>query len=487
MSDHLLRLEGVNLSSFLDDTNDLSTIRGGGLLLLQAVDDVRSMFFPNDADAISTGASSGLFRFKAYDGGEKTRKDVESFLNEDIRYRHATFVIDVEAMKDANDFNRARESVFTKNRLRQMRMPSVAFPSGTSYLICDEDSLRPASAAFRGKTGEHVSVSVGQRREHGLDQKRGDFYRQQLKQLDPQPDLAFLTGKQYANDFATIASNRGHGNLDNKLAVLYLDGNAFGAKQAACKTPDGLTAFDKSVKTLRRQFLYDLLLEVVAETPTGEAIRLETLLWGGDEMMFVVPAWKGWWLLDFFFTKSQDWKAPVDGNEQELHHAAGLVFCHHNAPIARIKHLAKDLAELVKTNLGDDKPNQSGCAYLALESFDSVGLDLERYLNQTLLVRSGLNSAHWMLTPEAVKAWLNAFEQGLGEQLAKRQVHRAAKALTSSGVPAAKLSTLLEEPNPAGEARLNSLSDALPDPGKGLLPLHLALLGDYLVCYQKAN
>ncbi|MBK6744820.1 MAG: hypothetical protein IPG66_18445 [Hydrogenophilales bacterium] len=241
---------------------------GGGLLLLQAVDDIRSTFFPNVAEAISTGASSGLFSFKAEDGGETIRTNVENFLNKDARYRHATFVVDVEAMKDANDFNRARESVLTKNRLRQMRMPSVAFPSGASHVVCDEDSLRPASTTFLGKTDKPVSESVGQRREHGLEQKRGDFYHQQLRQLDPPPDLTFLNDKKFAKDFAAIASDKGQGNLDNKLAVLYLDGNAFGAKQAACKTPGGLTAFDKQVKSLRRQFLLGLLQAVVAKTPT---------------------------------------------------------------------------------------------------------------------------------------------------------------------------------------------------------------------------
>ncbi|MBK6744819.1 MAG: hypothetical protein IPG66_18440 [Hydrogenophilales bacterium] len=211
--------------------------------------------------------------------------------------------------------------------------------------------------------------------------------------------------------------------------------------------------------------------------PPGEAIRLEILLWGGDEMMFVVPAWKGWWLLDFFFSKSEDWEAPVGEQSDRLHHAAGLVFCHHNAPIARVKHLAKNLAELVKTTLGDDKPNRSGCAYLALESFDSVGLDLERYLDRTLLGKSGLNGSGWMLTPEAVKDWLNAFEQGLGDRLAKRQVHRAAKALTTSGEHTEKLSGLLEEASSEDEALLDSLRASLPWPASRSCPRSRPALG----------
>ena len=37
---YYLRVEGVNLAHFVYDTQDLSTVRGGSLLLLRAVDEV---------------------------------------------------------------------------------------------------------------------------------------------------------------------------------------------------------------------------------------------------------------------------------------------------------------------------------------------------------------------------------------------------------------------------------------------------------------
>jgi len=40
MSKYYLRMEGVNLNNFVYETQDLSTIRGSGLLLLKAVDDL---------------------------------------------------------------------------------------------------------------------------------------------------------------------------------------------------------------------------------------------------------------------------------------------------------------------------------------------------------------------------------------------------------------------------------------------------------------
>jgi hypothetical protein len=49
-------------------------------------------------------------------------------------------------------------------------------------------------------------------------------------------------------------------------------------------------------------------------------LRFETLLWGGDELVWVVPAWQGWWTLDFFFRKARRWEY----NNIPLKHAAGL-------------------------------------------------------------------------------------------------------------------------------------------------------------------
>ena len=40
---YYLRVESVNLSYFIDDTNDLSTTRGGGLLLLEAMEMVEGV------------------------------------------------------------------------------------------------------------------------------------------------------------------------------------------------------------------------------------------------------------------------------------------------------------------------------------------------------------------------------------------------------------------------------------------------------------
>src|SRR5439155_23707913 len=140
---------------------------------------------------------------------------------------------------------------------------------------------------------------------------------------------------------------------------------------AQCPTPDLLSSFDHTVKNYRRQALTALLHSM--HTPQEKDLwtsprgyyRLETLLWGGDELIWVVPAWQGWKILSLFYRQSTNWNFAA----QPLTHAAGMVFCHHNAPIHSITALAKTLAEVAKEKSRD----QNLFAYLVLESFDHVG------------------------------------------------------------------------------------------------------------------
>jgi hypothetical protein len=105
----------------------------------------------------------------------------------------------------------------------------------------------------------------------------------------------------------------------------------------------------------------------------NEKLRFETLLWGGDEIIWVVPAWKGWWTLARFYKHVVEtpWEFPPG---KTLTLAAGLVFCHHNAPIHRIMRLAKTLGDLAKHDR-----NRNLAAYQILETFDHAGPDVEAF------------------------------------------------------------------------------------------------------------
>src|SRR5712692_3928315 len=91
-----LRLEAVNLDNFVYDCQDLSTVRGGGLLLLRSVQELDRRIASPQLERVSTGASSGLFEFNADDREATALRDrVEQLLSEDEQLKHATFVVDV--------------------------------------------------------------------------------------------------------------------------------------------------------------------------------------------------------------------------------------------------------------------------------------------------------------------------------------------------------------------------------------------------------
>lgn len=95
---------------------------------------------------------------------------------------------------------------------------------------------------------------------------------------------------------------------------------------------------------------------------SGKQIRLEVLLWGGDEILIVVPAWRGFQTLQLFYETMQDAKFI----NVPLTFAGGIVFSQAKTPIYRLRNLAKELADNVK----DNSNKENAYDYLILESID---------------------------------------------------------------------------------------------------------------------
>ena len=88
---HYIRVEAVNICNAIADTNNISIIRGGSLLLKQAIEDIKKKF-EKEVEAISTGASIGVFRVIEEKKGVLTLpQDIVNFLNNTPRYRYFTF------------------------------------------------------------------------------------------------------------------------------------------------------------------------------------------------------------------------------------------------------------------------------------------------------------------------------------------------------------------------------------------------------------
>jgi hypothetical protein len=154
--------------------------------------------------------------------------------------------------------------------------------------------------------------------------------------------------------------------LKGKIAVIYADGNRFGDVRKKVGTAE----FSAQLKEKRRALL-DALVRWFAENhasadpcspKTGSTpfaiespdrkvnaqvdfnLRLETLLWGGDEFTFVVPAWLAMEVLGLITAQTVGWE--IGG--QRLTHSVGAVFADRKVPIRILHERAKEIADIAK-------------------------------------------------------------------------------------------------------------------------------------------
>ena len=389
MAKYYLRMEGVNLYSFVYDANDLSTVRGGGLMLLGAPRIVEQALEQGPhgvagVKKIVSGASVGLFEFdidadtpaREAEIAADVRNDAARLLASSAGVPDATFVVDVG--KKEGDFGTCMQKLLAKNRWRQFRQPTIAAPakneSAQVTQPCELEGRRPGTVVRReGNEKKIYCESVDRRREYGRDKKR-KFYTDELGDV-----LRRAFSGDFTRSFEELSKDETQGDLSRKMAVIYLDGNGFGkVRDDECREAEDLIEFESRVKKCRAKALADLIDRMDCESANGfktetGAYRLETLLWGGDELIWVVPAWKGWEVLQAFYTVSMDKEWSFRG--RRLTHAGGLVFCHHNAPIHKIVELSVSLAEATKEECRDKNLFQ----YLVLESFDHIGQDLGEF------------------------------------------------------------------------------------------------------------
>jgi len=412
MNDYLLRIEGMNMDATVLDTHDLSTIRGSSLALLEAVRKVGAALPRIALHPISTGASIGLYSFAAAADPDaaKVRDEVDTWLRTTEPYSYLVFAVDVVPLGEGEGLALAQEAAIAANRWRQLRVSTVALPrwntdKGHRY-ACAIDHVRVATE--RGPGGKRISKSTLERRGHGRKAKQ-KFYQGEVGPI--------AEGMEFVNDFEALTENAPTEALERKMAVFYADGNSFSkTRQKLCKESPDLQEWDKELRAKRRDFLRKLLAHMKANaaawtTKSGE-YQLEVLLWGGDEFLLVTPAWNGWTAAELFFTAAASWAF----RGTQLHHAGGLVFCHHKAPIQRIRRLAEDLAGLAKK---EDR-SRSLLAYEVLEAFDHTGGNLERYrAGRCPAGAAGVTPAALLLSgdsidgaEEAVKAVRSAIPRG---------------------------------------------------------------------------
>ncbi len=291
---------------------------------------------------------------------------------------------------DKDGFKNALDSITRDIRLQQL-MNYPSYPIEQLYQlkaknICTDDGVLPADTIVdKNKKTYKVSTISKAFFEYGKNAKH-DFVISEIEKYsgineEDEESAKKLTEKRkttditFTNDFeqlSTLPKSEGElsGLIDNtkaKMAVLYFDGNGF-SKIKNQLTSEAFNTFDKEIRKYRARFLKKLIVDIVDDklplmydyddknqaspknqdgdkgTKEVKRVKLETLEWGGDELLLVVPAWAAFQVLNLFYETQQGLKS----NGKTLTHAGGMVICSHKTRIDRVKNIAIEAAEVAK-------------------------------------------------------------------------------------------------------------------------------------------
>lgn len=408
MSAFLVRIEGCNFAATAYDTDDLSTIRGSSLAYLRIAEEWPARLTPLLPNSrimlLVSGASQGTYLVETT--GATTTKDIEKAIANaigassaigdvlDVTRPHLTFTY--AATPETGDHRKDVALLVAACHQRQLQQPTVdiPLPSGTG-LTCPYDRIRPAVSKHKRQDGTEVQVSasVDARRSYGRTARQA-FYKDELESTN---DLGFT----FVDRFEELVEDNPRPlppALTGKHAVVYLDGNAFtrtredvvfaprqGDTAAAVRGRE--RAFSDAVKRARRHLLKAMLGLLTSDKhmllrSQGSAsmgrLKFETLLWGGDEALFVLPAWKLMDVLPVIAEALEDqiWQLPFELGTHKLSHAVGIVICNIKTPIAVSRALAQSVADaskpLAKADAGKDIPLEELRNVYSIQILESV-------------------------------------------------------------------------------------------------------------------
>jgi hypothetical protein len=473
---YLCHLEAVNLMHLFGDCHDLSTIRGGGLSVLQIGSAV------SGAQVISSGASQGLLLVEAA-SREEAVASVRGAVGRHLGGLAPYATVMVEALEyDASQFGIQRQQLRAAIRKQQMQSPTVAYPPLGEGDICDIDHVRGARARTdmaepegpEDRPHRVLSDFTYLRRKRGLEDKK------QLLRRILHPDFQTL---ETATDLEQMVKDGPFaGNCADKIAVLRFDGNDFGTLSSGFARPEELQTFSDRVKAFQEDYFRRLLDPAQPRHAwwwgPGNRLRLEVIVYGGDEVSIAVPAALGFPAAKVFYEALAEME-PM--GERRLTYSGGLVICHHNAPIHAIRDLAGELADAAKgrakASVEDGGKGGKGnwLAYQVLESFDHVGRDLDKHLDERFAFCGGRGI---LLSPDAIGKYLEHMEY-LRAKISRRKLHAMAVSPPAGGC-LAHVGSLVEDSRMKKEEVLDVLRELHGEVGSDAAFLHVLELWDYI-------
>jgi hypothetical protein len=413
----LVRIEGVDFAATLYDTDDLSTIRGASQAYFYMPQRIAELLRERTKwkvpDEFPRGASIGVFRVETPEA--TTERDVEAaiadaiaatasgqLLDELRRYLSFTWA----AVPSTGDYGADVYRLEARCRTRQWQRLTVDIPPEPTALPCRIDRRRPGyeNAARVADRYERASKSVAARHDYGRNQ-RHHFYSTVLAEYggayaDPRfqvtQSLQDIVDARRVDDAISGIDPKERvpmaAALSSKLAVIYLDGNKFTAiRESTVFGPEVADKehrhrdFDKLVRLDKRPVLLKAVIDRLRADGRNQIfrdgrwrLRFETLMWGGDESLFVMPGWAVMDVLPSLMEALEGW----EWQGHKLSHAVGVVICNVKTPIAVARRLAEELAEVAKDKdiIGSDlKALRNAVSIQVFESVEPPREDLAQF------------------------------------------------------------------------------------------------------------
>jgi hypothetical protein len=456
----VLRVDGKNIYSTVLDTNDISTQRGASYELLDTALKVgaaiEAMHNP-DVKVVSLGASSAVIEVRK-SALTSLVPAIEAILAkpEKAQFTHDISIVAKHGISDSA-FSIAEKGAIAASRWHQLQRVTVGVPKVQTGIsdVCMFDRVRPGTTPIgKGEDRYLVSDFVASRQRQGKELRQSTYKRiletGGLSEFKPNASDGFTNDLHELSEYKGKQAEDIDFRMNNKIAVIYADGNGFGGFAVKASEHNVLSAWDKYIRKLRAKLLKHLLQHadatplMLTKVAGGKgALRLETLEWGGDEMMWVVPAAFGFDFTQKILDFTRDWNtagceeykhAVHKGadNGDPLQHAIGMVFCHRNAPIVRIRQLARTLSDKGKVVGKSASPPSNTVTWAALESFDHLGVAFESGIAKRY--NKTLSAADWSLNPNQFEN-LIAFFDAHKAALPRAQITAAAMRCVHPDMP----------------------------------------------------
>jgi hypothetical protein len=325
MNEHFLWVEAVNFGATLYDTNNLSVIRGSSLKLGELGHVVRgALGGPTETEL--EGASRVCLRIG--ENAQDAERAVRAALAKD-GWEHFSFVVAVATTKEAAQ---ARASA---TQFQHWTVPACSAPDAVRP---DQiDHVRGATSLDRmGDEARWLSTSVAARLNHGRKTRRSFF--------ETRLGANTLEGVAFCQSFEDlVACDSGPTGAPEtvraKICVMHFDGDRFGEAAAEIGGVRFAEMLGLKLDDVLRALVDDALAAEEREFQEADPrLRIETLVWGGDDITIVVPAWRALRTLRAFYGAVDDWHA----GDRRLTFTGGAVIAHYKTPVRKLVRMAEE-------------------------------------------------------------------------------------------------------------------------------------------------